>query len=268
MTITVDQNLCTGCATCSDVCIMSVISHSDEGMPHFQDERAGACLSCGHCEAFCPTGALVQRAGPGSERAGAGKMIAPDQLGIYLKSRRSIRQYRSELVPPETIESVLDIARFAASGGNGQPVEWLVIHDPREVQKVAGLVVDWMREQGGGDHPMSGYMSHLVSDWDDGNDVICRSAPHLLIPHVPAGYPIAQTDAIIALTHVDVAAPAFGLGTCWAGFVAMGMQAYAPLGEFLDLPERRIPAYAMMLGYPRHLAHQIPERRPLRVTWK
>jgi nitroreductase len=37
----------------------------------------------------------------------------------------------------------------------------------------------------------------------------------------PGGNPAASTDAIIALTHVDVAAPSFGIGTCWAGFVAM-----------------------------------------------
>ncbi len=260
MAIKVDQS------TCADVCTMLVISPTEDRLPRFQDERARACIACGHCEAYCPTGALTLDPGTGPTRVGGA--ISPEQLGLYLKSRRSVRQYRPDPVPSETIRAVLDVARYAASGGNGQPVEWLVVHDPREVRKVAGLVVDWMGELAGSDHPMSGYVPHLIAAWEGGIDVICRDAPHLLIPHVPEANPIAPTDAIITLTHVDVVAPSFGLGTCWAGFVAMASRAHGPLREYYALPEGRVPAYAMMLGYPRYTPQQIPERRPLRVTWR
>ncbi len=43
-----------------------------------------------------------------------------------------------------------------------------------------------------------------------------------LFAHIPEGNPMASVDAIIALTHFDIAAPAFGIGTCWAGFVCDG----------------------------------------------
>ena len=267
MTIEIDRDACTGCGVCSEVCIAGIIEPArGTAPPSVPAEKEGQCLSCGQCEAFCPTGAVVRgdRAPPASP-AGA---VSAKQLALYMKSRRSIRRYRPDPVPRETIEALLDAARYAPSAGNGQPVEWLVIHDPREVQKVAGLVIDWMREQVGGDHPMSGYLPHLIAAWERGTDVICRGAPHLLIAHVPEANPIAPIDAIIALTHVDIAAPAFGLGTCWAGFVAMGAQAYAPLREFYALPEGRVPAYAMMFGYPRYRPQQVPGRKPLQVTWK
>ncbi|MCK7507961.1 MAG: nitroreductase family protein [Desulfobacterales bacterium] len=70
---------------------------------------------------------------------------------------------------------------------------------------------------------------------EQGHDVICRGAPHLLFAHIPESNPIASVDAIIALTHFDLAAPAFGIGTCWAGFVTMAAVSYEPLQKELGL---------------------------------
>jgi nitroreductase len=250
---------------------MGIVDAADEEtLPCIQDVKAGQCIACGQCEAFCPTGSLVQGHETSEKQAGAwtGGQLLPDNLGTYLKSRRSIRQYRPEPVARETIETLLDIARYAATGGNRQPVEWLVIHDPREVRKVAGLTIDWMEELARSNHPMSSYAPHLITAYKNGTDVICRGAPHLLIPHIPEDNQIAPVDAVIALTHVDIAAPAYGIGTCWAGFVAMASQTYKPLLEYYSLPEGRKPAYAMMFGYPRYMPRYIPSRNPLRVTWK
>ena len=270
MTITIDSESCTRCGTCSDVCPMGIIDAAgEENPPLIQEERSGMCISCGQCEAFCPSGAIVQEGGDDTQtKASREGMIPADRLGLYLKSRRSIRCYRPEPVPKDTIMSILDIARFAASGGNGQPVEWLVIHDSKEVQKVAGLTIDWMRELARSTHPMSAYAPHLINAWERGNDIICRHAPHLLFPHIPETNPLASTDAIIALTHVDVSAPAFGVGTCWAGFVAAASRSYQPLQDMLDLPMGRVPAYAMMFGYPVYRPYYIPRRKSLKVIWK
>jgi len=284
MTIYVDAETCNRCSICSEVCPMAIIdSARGEKIPGIRDEMARKCISCGHCEAFCPTGALVQEPEvgeddvrkctipghfhPGATEGGYGG-ISPELLGIYLKSRRSVRQYRPEPVERETIQSILDIARYAASGGNLQPVEWLVLHDPQEVQKVADLTIGWMQELTKGNHPMSAYAPYLVNVYKSGRDVICRGAPHLLIPHIPEDNQIAPADAIIALTHMDIAAPSFGIGTCWAGFVAMASKSHKPLLDYYALPEGRIPAYAMLFGYPRYLPKHIPGRKPLKITWK
>lgn len=117
-------------------------------------------------------------------------------------------------------------------------------------------------------HPMSAYIPVMLSAWEQGCDVICRDAPHLLFAHIPEGNPIASVDAIIALTHVDLAAPAFGIGTCWAGFVAAASMLYEPLQQELGLPAGRISAYAMMFGYPQYKVRGIPRRKPLEVIWK
>jgi nitroreductase len=147
-------------------------------------------------------------------------------------------------------------------------VEWIVIHDPEEVKKIAALTIEWMRTLAGSNHPLSGYIPALLEAWEHGRDVICRGAPHLLVATIPEGDPVAQTDAIIALTHFDLAAPAHGIGTCWAGFVAMAASSYEPLQKELGIPAGRRSAYAMMFGHPQYEIYGIPRRKPLVVAWQ
>jgi nitroreductase/NAD-dependent dihydropyrimidine dehydrogenase PreA subunit len=270
-TIIVNQDLCTRCGCCANVCTMGLIDPADENiLPKVPDKKAGMCIRCGHCEAYCPSQALLLNDRP-DERvplpAGAGT-IAPDEIGFYLRKRRSVRHFTKDPVPREKILEVLDIARYAASGGNGQPVEWIVVHDPERVKKIAGLTVEWMKSLIGSVHPMSGYVPFLIASWEAGNDPICRGAPHLLFAHIPEGNPVATTDAIIALTHFDLAAPAFGIGVCWAGFVAAAAMSYEPLIQELGIPAGRKSAYALMFGNPQYKVHGIPRRKPLTVTWQ
>ena len=127
-TISIDRDRCTGCGVCAVVCPAGVVAVDDDGTPATVPERAQFCIECGHCEAFCPSGALAHGAGDGIREEAGG--VPPEMLGRYLKSRRSVRHYTDEPVPRETIEAILDVARYAPSGGNRQPVGWLVVHDP------------------------------------------------------------------------------------------------------------------------------------------
>jgi nitroreductase len=227
------------------------------------------CIGCGHCEAHCPTQALLLNDRPDEKfllPAGSGT-IAPQEMEYYLKKRRSVRHYSKNLVAKETISGLLDIARYAASAGNGQPVEWVVVHDPEKVKTIAGLTIEWMKTLVNSDHPMSGYIPLLIGAWESGNDVICRGAPHLVVATIPEGNPMAQTDAIIAMTHIDIAAPSFGIGTCWAGFVTMAAASNKQLKKELGIPAGRKCAYAMIFGYPQFKISGIPRRKPLEVMW-
>jgi len=250
---------------------MGLIDPADENtLPRVPAAKAGMCIGCGHCEVFCPSQALLlnDRMDEKVRRpTGAGTIPSAD-MEMYLKRRRSIRRFTKDPVPKEKILEVLDIARYAASGGNGQLVEWIVVHDPKKVQKIAGLTVAWMKTLVNSTHPMSGYVPMLITSFEAGYDVICRGAPHLLVATIPENHPVAQTDAIIALTHVDIAAPAYGIGTCWAGFVAMAATSYEPLQREIGIPTGRKSAYVLMFGNPQYKIYGIPGRKPLVVTWQ
>ena len=50
-----------------------------------------------------------------------------DHLINLLKSRRSIRAYKPDPIPDEFIQKIIEAARWAPSGGNSQPWEFIVI---------------------------------------------------------------------------------------------------------------------------------------------
>lgn len=271
MTIIVDSDSCTRCGICSNVCPMGIINPSDgDLLPQIHKEKEPICISCGQCDSFCPSGALSREEKPGvnPEKSWDGTGLSSELLSSYIRSRRSIRNYLSKPVDKKIIESILDVARYAASGGNGQPVEWMVILNLEEMRRISTLIIDWLRTIIDTVHPMSAYAPRLVAAWDSGEDVIFRGAPHLLIAHIPEDNPIATVDGIIAMTHVDIVAPSFGIGTCWGGFVSIAATCHPPLVELFGLPEGRKLSYAMMFGYPKYRPATIPERKPVSIIWK
>ncbi|MDP2645770.1 MAG: nitroreductase family protein [Desulfobacterales bacterium] len=59
-------------------------------------------------------------------------------LGL-LKFRRSIRGFKRKKVPRELIEKMIGAARWAPSGGNSQPWEFVVVEDNSTIQKLAEM---------------------------------------------------------------------------------------------------------------------------------
>lgn len=270
--IIVDDKLCTRCNICGNVCVMSIIEKAnDENLPQVLTSNEDNCMKCGHCEAFCPQKALTldfltEEKISISPHDGH---LDAKQLALYLKKRRSVRNYTGKPVPKELITQILETARYAASGGNAQPIQWLVVLDSNQVKRISSLTVDWMRSIQNTDHPLSAYVSGIISLYDNDKDMICYNAPHLLFAHLPTDNPFTDnTDAIIAMTHFDIAAPAFGIGTCWAGFVTLAAAEFKPLQEAMALPSNRKLAYAMLFGYSVLESNSIPRRNPLEIIWR
>jgi nitroreductase/NAD-dependent dihydropyrimidine dehydrogenase PreA subunit len=271
--IRIDKDLCTNCGICSEICSLGIISSGkNDEFPDVLQERESFCIRCGHCAISCPSRALILDFRQEEPEPVLPSLFPPepDFIAYYLKNRRSVRHYTKKLVSRETIEDILDIARYAPSGGNQQPVNWLVIHDPGEVKRLAGLTIDWMRYEAAKDHPIMPrpFLDRLIAAWDHGSDPITREAPHLLIAIVPEGPGSASIDGIIAVTYADIAAPAFGVGTCWAGFLSIAVHAWQPLKDALAIPKGYVYSYALMCGHPKFKTYGIPPRNSAKVTWR
>ncbi|MCL2149649.1 MAG: nitroreductase family protein [Dehalococcoidia bacterium] len=52
-----------------------------------------------------------------------------DDFLNLVKTRRSVRRFRPDPVPPELLEKLLEAARWAMSGANAQPWEFVVVQD-------------------------------------------------------------------------------------------------------------------------------------------
>ncbi|KXS41308.1 MAG: nitroreductase, partial [Methanolobus sp. T82-4] len=89
-----------------EICPLSLIIPGSEGMPFMPDEVGAYCTKCGSCEAFCPEGAITPQFKTTHpiifEKNVHG--ITPGQMGIYMRQRRSIRNYKDRMIDRETIE--------------------------------------------------------------------------------------------------------------------------------------------------------------------
>lgn len=270
--IIIDPELCNKCNTCASICLMGIIKPAtDISNPRIQEANEDKCMRCGHCEAFCPQQALILDflKEEKIEYEDSDSQIAPHNLALYMQKRRSIRHFSSKQVSKDKIQQIMEVARYAPTGGNSQTVQWLIIHDALEVKRIASLTVDWMRTIQNTSHPLSNYVPGIIKAWDMGMDPICRNAPHLIFAHLPhSDFTDDRTDAVIALSYVDIAAPAFGVGTCWAGFIRMAVDSYQPLIDALALPDNRKVGYAMFFGYPANCITAIPRRNKLNIVWR
>ncbi len=270
--VVVDTKRCLHDGLCVESCPLALLElapGADGKVP--TSHQGGSCLRCGHCLSVCKAGALelsfLKRGGLRSlypERQP--KAEAVEQL---LQARRSTRRYRDEAVPKVLIERVLDSARFAPSGLNTQPVAWTVVNGRAPVHVLAAAVRDWAADLVAQKHAMAVGLdfARFVRAWDRGEDTILHAAPHVLIAHAPAGNPMGQGSALIALTYLQVAAEALGLATCWAGYLQIALGMSPAIGKLAGIPEGRQAHGASMLGYAKHRYVAIPPRKSLEVNW-
>lgn len=271
--ISIDTKTCTGCKTCIEVCQYFILKTDETTEKTIVDSlRAPSCCHCGHCGAVCPKGAItLNYSGAGQEPGYSEEnSLTPIQIGQHMMKRRSIRSFSEERVPEETLRQILEIVRYAPTGMNGQPVHWTIMRDPAGIHRIAETIVEWagdvVKTQPG--HPLMPILPMIIDAWNQGADPVCHNAPGLAIAHGFEENPHVFIDSIIAMTHLDLIAPSFGLGTCWAGFVQIAADASPEVARALCLPEGHTSHCAMLIGYPKYRFQRIPKRDALKVTWR
>ena len=147
--ITIDEEKCARDWFCVNECPARIIEIRDKKeSPKPVDRADELCIDCGHCVAVCPHEAItLHDTGPEfCTPIQRGLLPGSEQIDHFLRSRRSIRSYKDRPVEREVLEELIRTARYAPSGHNTLPVHWLVIERKDEVKRLAGIVVQWMRD--------------------------------------------------------------------------------------------------------------------------
>jgi nitroreductase/NAD-dependent dihydropyrimidine dehydrogenase PreA subunit len=270
---TIDQEKCLRDGHCVAECPLGLIEFlADNAYPTPVAGAEALCINCGHCVSVCPQEALRLRTMRAEECPPVQKelRLSPEQTEQLFRSRRSIRTYLERPVEREKLLKLIDLARYAPSGHNVQPVHWLVIQQAEEVRRLAEMVVAWMRIAIDAQPEMAArmHLDRVIAAWEAGQDRVMRSAPHLIVAHAVQGLPVAQTACIIALTYLELAATQLGLGACWAGYFTAATLNHQPLMQTLALPEGHQCYGAMMVGYQKYQYHRMPTRNEPRIAWR
>jgi nitroreductase len=162
-------------------------------------------------------------------------------MDIYeaIKTRTSVRGYRSTPVEDDKLKRILDAARLAPSGKNGQPWTFIVVKDAGTRVKL----VEACKGQGFiGEAPV----------------VVAACGREELAYQKMGGYwNSLPVDIGISLEHLMLAAAAEGLGTCWIGAFIEG-----DVREILGIPAEVKIVALTPVGYPKGERVTIP-RKPL-----
>jgi nitroreductase/ferredoxin len=267
----IDENKCDKDGICVSECPMVIIKLKDgNGFPEMVPGGEDICNNCGHCVAICPNSALSHARVPIEKSPLIDKEleIGEEQAVQFLRSRRSVRFFKKQPVEKEKLRRLIEIARYAPTGGNRETVEWMVFTDADRIREIAGHTLDWMRKvMAKAPQSVPPYFPRIIRAWDMGYNSVTWSAPVLILASAPEEANTGMVDVALALSYLDLVAPKLGLATCWAGLVEGAIKGSPAVRESVGLPHGRPYHYPMMVGYPKRKYTRLPERKPPRITW-
>lgn len=158
-----------------------------------------------------------------------------------IKGRRSIRAFQNRDVPPETVDRLIDAARWAPSAGNIQPWEFIIVRKPETKRRLAEAALE---------------------------QTFIEEAPVVIVVcadenRSSQGYGIrgktlyCLQDTAAAIQNIHLAAYALGLGSCWVGAFRED-----EAKKILKTPDGVRPVAIIPVGYPAEKP-QPRNRRPI-----
>ena len=188
-----------------------------------------------------------------------------DDFFKLVRKRRCIRRFKPDPVPDEYIEKVIEAARWAQSGANAQPWEFIVVKNKETKDKIVDC-----------------YVAHLKQAWDIEKTRI-KELRHNELAWAPSGIPSFKeapvfivlcgdprtVQATVLITHflpneggpmahflknmanatqiLHLAVATLGLGSQW---VSVNTTTEARLKVLLDVPEELTIPTIVPIGYP------------------
>ncbi|MCL7455045.1 MAG: NADPH-dependent oxidoreductase [Anaerolineae bacterium] len=152
----------------------------------------------------------------------------------------SVRRYKPDPVPTDTIEAVVAAGQRASTSSNLQTYSVVAVLDAARRERMAQLC---------GDQRQIREAPVFLAWCADLNrlDRICRMRGYDLISSYVENFLVAAVDAALAMQNAALAAESLGLGMCYIGAIRNQPQHVIKL---LELPRLVFPVAGMTLGWP------------------
>ncbi|MBN1978109.1 MAG: nitroreductase family protein [Anaerolineae bacterium] len=278
-----DQEKCTACGLCVEVCGLDVIVRNGNGCPTI--DRAAYCHTCGHCVAICPQNALSIQGVPGDQFAPVHTpAISPLDMETFLLTKRSCREFKERPVEKSVLENLITVARMAPTSINCQERAFIVVTDAAKIAELREALTQHIRSllkmvKLAASKPAALFLSpesqehmrHLQADFEialrhtgGGDDYIFHNAPCLIFFTGITMDPSGRDHALGAQHYLMLYAETLGLGTCINGYA---QSAPKILAKHLNIPKAHTIYGAIMLGYRKHTYRKRVYRKPASVVY-
>jgi len=246
----VDSSKCLHCGLCEQDCISKIIKLNSDKIPQISASDENYCLKCQHCLAICPVGAISILGKNPEDSYPCRNLPDNEQLLNLIQSRRSFRHYKQENLPPEKLQKLKNMLKFIPTGCNSHNLHFSIIEDINVMNRFRNRTNNKLKKillSTGNSTIIKKFQKHKNAIIN-GEDVIYRNAPHLIVVSSPVTAPCANEDGIIALSYFELYAQSLGIATCWCGFAQLCIKLFPDLCEFLEIPDNYKPVYAMLFG--------------------
>ncbi len=112
-----------------------------------------------------------------------------------MKTRRSIRKFKPDMVPQEILDQIMEAGLYAASGMGRQAAIMIQVTNKEMRDKIA-------------------QMNQEIGGWKEGFDPF-YGAPAMIIVLAPKEVPTRVYDGSLVMGNLMLAAHELGVGSCW-----------------------------------------------------
>ncbi|QAT48939.1 nitroreductase family protein [Caproiciproducens sp. NJN-50] len=130
-----------------------------------------------------------------------------------IHSRRSTRSFTGEQIGTEQLETLLDAAVWAPSGGNNQSWLFTAVQDREALLRLNELVREGFRHWAPDDSYPGKLAAKTASQKESYN--FYYHAPTVIIASNKPDYENAMADCSLGLENIFLAAQSMGLGSCY-----------------------------------------------------
>lgn len=244
--LNIDDELCTACGLCQQVCIRDNIEVGD-----FAIETEGNCFECGHCMAICKTGAITLKAFEGHED----RIIEYNSWEIpvdyddflqFLKQRRSIRWFKNKKIDKKTFDKIFEGAYYSPSAQNAQDVEFVVLDE--KLDEFMQFVYDIIKVEEDEFFRIKEFGDYLKDSSTKEFHPLLWSGKQLILT-----FSTDKTSAVISNARMELLAYSLGLGGFYSLFILKADEIdHERLMEFFpEIDSSKHMYSSFIIGYPR-----------------